>query len=106
MFIVSFSLIFLLSRVFIAERHYIKAMNSNTPDEAIKELNLSVHYWDWGENEYRNGYHYVLSQIYKQKMFQERIDFTPEILEHLKQALKYDQVSFSLLERIGSSKFT
>lgn len=91
LFIASLFLIFLLSRAFMAEKHYIRAMDSDNPDKAIKELNLSVRYCNWGENEYRLSYHYVLSQIYKQKMFQERKDFTREILEHLKQALKYDK---------------
>jgi O-antigen ligase len=89
--VVSLFLIFLLSKLFIAEEHYIRAMKSDSPDRAIKELNLSVRYWSWGEDEYRRGYHYILGQIYKQKMFQEKINFTPEIIKHLKQAVKYDQ---------------
>lgn len=91
LFVASVSLVVLLSRVFIAESHYVRAMNSDSTDEAINEMNLSVRYWGWGEDEYRRGYHYVLSQIYKQKMFQERVDFTSEVLGNLKQAIKYDQ---------------
>ncbi len=90
-FIVSFFIIFLLSRVFISEGHYLKTRDSKTPDEILKELKMSVNYCSWGEDEFRMSYHYLLSQIYKQKMFQERIDFTSEMLYHLKQAVKYDR---------------
>ncbi|MBU0534341.1 MAG: O-antigen ligase family protein [Candidatus Omnitrophica bacterium] len=91
LFVVTVFIIFLLFRVFAAEGHYSNAMNSDNSDEAIKELKLSVHYLPFGESEYRIGYHYILSQLYKQKMFQERKDFTPAIIEHLNQAIKYDK---------------
>jgi len=105
--VVALFIIVLLFRFFTAESHYLKAMNSKNTDEVIEELKLSSRYWTFGEDEYRMGYHYLLSQIYKQKMLalnrpplnqrraglgmQERKDFSYEILSHLKQAVKYDK---------------
>jgi tetratricopeptide (TPR) repeat protein len=91
LFFVAGFIIVLLFRVFTAESHYLEAINSQNTDEMIKESKLSVNYWTFGEDEYRTGYHYLLSQIYKQKMLQERKDFSDEILLHLKQAIKHDK---------------
>ncbi|MCK4905681.1 O-antigen ligase family protein [bacterium] len=91
LFVVTVFIIFLLFRVFTAEGHCLKAMNSKSVDETISQLQSSILYCDWGEDEYRRSYHYLLSQIYKQRMFQERKDFTPTIIEHLNQAIKYDK---------------
>lgn len=89
--IICFAFIFSLSRPFKAKTHYIQAINSEDLQESINELNLSVNYWSWGEDEYRMGYHYVLSQLYKQRMLLGRKDFTSEIIEHLKYAVDYDK---------------
>ncbi len=92
LFIVSVFVFVLLFRVFAAEGHYLEAMKkSKNINEAIEELKLSTRYWTFGEDEYRMGYHYLLSQMYKQKMIEERKDFSSEILRHLKQAVKHDK---------------
>ncbi len=102
LFVMAVFIIVLLFRVFTAEGHYLKAMNSKNMDETIKELNLSTSYWTFGEDEYRMSYHYFLSQMYKQKMLalnqvpsglglKGKRDFSDEILLHLQQAVKYDK---------------
>ncbi|MDD5454361.1 MAG: O-antigen ligase family protein [Candidatus Ratteibacteria bacterium] len=91
LFIISGFVITLLFRIFTAEAHYLKAMNSKDINEVIEELEFSTRSWTFGEDEYRMSYHYLLSQMYKQKMIQERKDFSDEILGQLQQAVKYDK---------------
>ncbi|HIE44419.1 MAG TPA: hypothetical protein EYP78_06470 [Candidatus Omnitrophica bacterium] len=94
MIVFSIFFILLLLKPLLAERHLIRGLEyrkNHDLDRTIEELKLSTRYWAWGENEYRQGYHYLLSQLYKDKMSRDRRDFTPQIIRHLELANKYDR---------------
>jgi O-antigen ligase len=55
LFIAAVFVVILLFRVFIAEAHYLNAVNSQNADETIEELKLSTRFWPFGESEFRIG---------------------------------------------------
>jgi len=91
--LLSLSAIFLISKALLATNRLqqsLKDSRQNNLPTASKEMKLALRYWRWGEDEYYRNYHYLLSHIYKQRLFTQKIDLTEEISRQLELATELD----------------